>query len=107
VNYGAVSAAVILPLKLLLCLHRPPFIYMGFLINVPSHLHCRLVTRNKYRRCDNLIPGMGPWKQNLLTCALAAAVALEILFLWSYALRETMVPLPETVLKIVFRNTTQ
>jgi len=29
----------------------------------------------------------------------------EILSLWSYALREAMVPLPETVLKIVFRNT--
>jgi len=27
------------------------------------------------------------------------------LSLWSYALRETMVPMPETVLKIVFRNT--
>ena len=58
-------------------------------------------------RCDNLIPGMALWKQNLLTCALAAAVAFEILSLWSYALRETMVPPPETVLKIVFRNTSQ
>ena len=58
-------------------------------------------------RCDNLIPGMALWKHNLLTCALAAAVAFEILSLWSYVLRETMVPLPETVLKIVFRNTSQ
>jgi hypothetical protein len=55
-------------------------------------------------RCDNLIPGMALRKQNLLTCALAAAVAFEILSSWSYALRETMVPLPEAVLKIVFRN---
>jgi hypothetical protein len=41
----------------------------------------------RYTRCDNLIPGMALWKQNLLTCAVAAAVALEILSLWSYALR--------------------
>ena len=47
--------------------------------------------------CDNLIPGMAMWKQSLLTCALTVAVAFEILSLWSYALRETMVPLPETV----------
>jgi hypothetical protein len=32
-------------------------------------------------RCDNLIPGMALWKQNLLTCALVAAVAFEILSL--------------------------
>ena len=57
--------------------------------------------------CDNLIPGMALWKQNLLTCALAAAVAFEILSLWNCALRETIVPLPETVLEIVFRNTSQ
>ena len=49
---------------------------------------------------DNLIPGMALWKQTLLTCALGAAVSFEMLSLWSYALRETMVPLPETVLKI-------
>jgi len=61
----------------------------------------------KYTWCDNLIPGMALWKQNLLTCALAAAVAFEILSLWNYALREMMVPLPETVLKIIFRNTSQ
>ena len=54
--------------------------------------------------CNNLIPGMALWKQNLLTCALAAAVTFEILSLWSYTLRETMVPLPETVLKIVISN---
>ena len=53
--------------------------------------------------CDSLIPGMALWKQNLLTRALAAAVAFEILSLWIYALSETMVPLPETVLKIVLR----
>jgi hypothetical protein len=46
-------------------------------------------------------------KQNLITCALVAAVAFEILSLWSYAIRETMVPLSETVLKIVFRYTSQ
>jgi hypothetical protein len=56
-------------------------------------------------RCDNLTPGMALWKQNLLTCALAAAVTFEILSLWSYALHETKAPLPETVLKIVFQNT--
>ena len=27
---------------------------------------------------DNLIPGTALWKQNLLTCALTAAVAFEI-----------------------------
>jgi len=43
----------------------------------------------------------------LLARALTAAVAFEILSLWSYALRETMVMLPETVLNIVFRNTSQ
>jgi len=58
-------------------------------------------------RCENLIPGMNLRKRNLLTCALAAAVVFEILSLWCYATRETMVPLPETVLKIVFRNTSQ
>ena len=57
--------------------------------------------------CDNLTPEMALWKQSLLTCALEAAVTFEMLSLWSYALRETMVPLPETVLKIVFRNTSQ
>jgi hypothetical protein len=36
-----------------------------------------------------------------------AAVAFEILSLRSYAFREMMVPLPETVLKIVFQNTSQ
>ena len=60
-----------------------------------------------YTWCDNLIPGMALWKQNLLTCALVAAVAFKILLLWSYALREMMVPLPETVLKIVLWNTSQ
>ena len=40
-----------------------------------------------YKRYDNLIPGMALWKQNLLNYALAAAVAFEILSLWSYALR--------------------
>jgi hypothetical protein len=45
---------------------------------------------------------MALWEQNLLTCVLTAAVTFEILSLLSYALHETMVPLPETVLKIVF-----
>jgi hypothetical protein len=35
-----------------------------------------------FTRRDNLIPGIALWKQNLLTCALAAAVAFEILSLW-------------------------
>ena len=39
-----------------------------------------------YTWCNNLIPGMSLWKQNLLTCALTAAVAFKILYLWSYAL---------------------
>jgi hypothetical protein len=61
--------------------------------------------RKKYTWCDNSISGMALWKQMLPTCALSAAVTFEILSLWrSYALRETMVPLPETVLEIVFRN---
>jgi hypothetical protein len=38
-------------------------------------------------------------KENWITCVLADALAFEIL---SYALRETMVPLSERVLKIVF-----
>lgn len=45
------------------------------------------------------------WNQNSLACALAAAIAFEILSLWCYVLRETMVPLPKTVLKIIFRYT--
>ena len=48
----------------------------------------------------HLIPGMYPWKQNLLICALTAAVVFEKLPLWSHAFRETKVPLPENVLKI-------
>jgi hypothetical protein len=43
----------------------------------------------------------------LLACALEAAVTFEILPLLSYAIRETMVSLPERVLKIIFRNTSQ
>jgi hypothetical protein len=46
-------------------------------------------------------------KENLLICALEAAVAYEIIPLWSCALRETILPLPEAVLKIVFWNTSQ
>ena len=57
--------------------------------------------------CDNLIPAMALWKQNLLTYALTAAVTFEILSVWSYALSETMEPLLETALKIVFQNTSQ
>jgi hypothetical protein len=58
-------------------------------------------------RCDNLILGIDLRKQHLLTCALAAAVVFEILSVWSYALRETMVLLAETVLNIDFRNASQ
>jgi hypothetical protein len=50
---------------------------------------------------------MALWKPNLLACALAAAVAFEVLNLWSSALWEMMVPLQETVLKIVFWNISQ
>jgi hypothetical protein len=46
-------------------------------------------------------------KQSLLTFALAAAVAFEVLSLWSYALHEMKVPLAETVLKILLRNTSE
>jgi hypothetical protein len=67
----------------------------------------RDLTVSIHKRCYNFIPGMTLWKWNLLTLVLAAAVAFEMLSLWSYALRETMLPLPETVLKIVFRNTSQ
>ena len=38
---------------------------------------------------------MALWQQNLLTFALTAAVTFEILSLWSYAFRETMMPLPK------------
>jgi hypothetical protein len=55
----------------------------------------------KSTRCDNLIPGMALWKQN------AALVNFEKFSLWTYVLRETMMPLAETVLKIVFQNTSQ
>jgi hypothetical protein len=58
-------------------------------------------------RCDNLIPGMDLRKQHLLTRALAAAPVFEIPSLRSHALCETMVPLPETVWKIVSRKTSQ
>jgi hypothetical protein len=49
---------------------------------------------------------MALWKQNLLTYALAAA-AFEILSFWNYAHCETIVPLPKTALKIVFRIASQ
>jgi hypothetical protein len=42
------------------------------------------------------------WKQNLLAYALAAAVAFEILSLCSCAFHDTMVPLPETALRMLF-----
>jgi hypothetical protein len=58
-------------------------------------------------RYDTLIPRMALWKQNLLTCALTAAVAFEAQSLWSFALHEMIMPRPETVLKIVFWNTSQ
>jgi hypothetical protein len=76
------------------------WIYTTPLVIYYCHIHTNI-------RCDNLIPRMALWKQNLLTCALAAAVAFEILSLWSYALHEMMVPLPDTVLKTVFWNTLQ
>jgi hypothetical protein len=40
-----------------------------------------LPSEDVYTKFDNLIPGMTMWKKKLLTCALAAAVAFEILFL--------------------------
>jgi hypothetical protein len=61
----------------------------------------------QFSRSENLIPGMVLWKQYLLICVPAAAVAFEVFSLRSYALRETTVSLPETVLKIVFQNTSQ
>jgi hypothetical protein len=50
--------------------------------------HVKPVQTTYYRDAwhDSLIPGMAMWKQNLLTYALTAAVAFEILSLWSYAL---------------------
>jgi hypothetical protein len=48
-------------------------------------------------RRDNLIPRMALWKQNLLTRTLVAAIAFEIPSLRSYALCETMMPLPESL----------
>jgi hypothetical protein len=44
----------------------------------------RYPSNNPYTWCDNLIPGMALWKQNLLAGALTSAVAFEILSLWSY-----------------------
>jgi hypothetical protein len=58
-------------------------------------------------RCNNLIPGTALWNQNLFIYALAAGVAFQRFSLWSYAIRETMAPLQETVLKIDFWNTSQ
>jgi hypothetical protein len=57
--------------------------------------------------CDNLNRGMALWKQNSLTRALVAVTAFEILSLWSYALHETMVALPETFLKLVSCDTSE
>jgi hypothetical protein len=51
---------------------------------------------NKKTRWDNLIPRMTSLKQNLHICALCAAIAFEMLALWRYALRETVVPLQES-----------
>jgi hypothetical protein len=56
---------------------------------------------------NSLIPKIALWKQNLLTLALVAAVAFEVHSLWSYALHEMMVPLSETVMKIIVWNTTR
>lgn len=44
------------------------------------------------------------WKQNFLICLLVAGVTFEILSLWNYALHETIVSLPDTVLKIICSN---
>jgi hypothetical protein len=43
---------------------------------------------------------MALWKQNFLTCALVAAIAFETHPLVSYVICETVVPLPETALKL-------
>jgi hypothetical protein len=74
-------------------------------LHIPNLICKELIYLLLFKCCDNLIPGMALWKQNLLTCVLTAAIAFEILSSWSYALRDMMVPLPKTVLKIVFRNT--
>jgi hypothetical protein len=79
-------------------------IIITFVSRSPKPTH-RVTVSRFCTWCDNLIPEMALWKQNFLTCALTAAVAFGTLSLWSYALRETMVSLLETFLKIVFRNT--
>jgi hypothetical protein len=61
----------------------------------------------QFTQRDNLIPRIALWKKNVLTYALEAAVAFEILSFWSHALHEMKMPLPETVLKIIVRNTSQ
>jgi hypothetical protein len=55
-----------------------------------------------YTRCDNLIPEMISWRQNLLICALTVTAAFEIFPSWNYELRETLVPLLENSLEICF-----
>jgi hypothetical protein len=76
--------------SILLPLHLSNILWLGFLtLNFQIYY--------EYKRCDNLIAWIALWKQNLLTFALAAAVALEVFFLWSYALRDTMMPLPESL----------
>lgn len=52
-------------------------------------------------RYDSLIPGMAPWKQNMLKCLLAVAVGFSI-FLWMYLLCGAMEALPEISLKVIF-----
>jgi hypothetical protein len=74
-------------------------------LHIPNLICKELIYLLLFTWCDNSIPGMALWKQNLLSCLLTAAIAFEILSTWSYALRDAMVPLPKTVLKIVFRNT--
>jgi hypothetical protein len=49
----------------------------------------------------------GPVKAKFAYLCTSSCCRLRMLSLWSYALCEMMVQLPETVLKIIFRNTSQ
>jgi hypothetical protein len=68
-------------------------IYYSYLFNfqIPYVKIERIGTKNWRGHIQTLL------KQNLLTCAIAAAVVFKILSLWSSALSETMVPLPESL----------
>jgi hypothetical protein len=78
-------------------------IYSHFNMTKPLYLLRTIINM----RCDNLIAGMALWNKYLFACVLVATVVFEILSLWSHALHEKMVPLPETLFKIVFQNTPQ